>query len=195
VVARANAMLECWYPGQEGGTAMAEALFGALNPGAKLPVTVVRDVGQVPYFYNHKPSARRGYLFADKRPLFPFGHGLSYTSFDIGAPRLASAKVAAGENVVVSVDVANTGKRAGDEVVQVYVHDTLSSVARPVQLLKAFRRVTLAPGERKTLTFTLGADAFSLWDRNMQRVVERGEFRIMAGPDSANLKSTVLEIV
>ena len=195
VAERANAILECWYPGQEGGTAMAEALFGMINPGAKLPVTVIRDAGQIPSFYNHKPTARRGYLFADKSPLFPFGHGLSYTRFEIGEPRLAPRKLSAGETVEVTVDVANVGERSGDEVVQLYVHDQLATVTRPVKSLRGFRRVTLEPGERRTLRFELGADAFAFWNSRMEEVIEPGLFDIMVGPNSVDLKSTVLEIV
>ena len=194
VAAQANALLECWYVGQEGGTAIAEALFGDVNPGGKLPVTVVRDVGQVPFYYNHKPSARRGYLFADASPLFPFGHGLSYTSFTVGAPRLSAARIGIADTVQVEVDVANTGARAGDEVVQLYIRDQVSSVSRPVLELRGFERVGLKPGERRTVRFTLGPDAFSLWNRAMQEVVEPGLFDIMAGPSSANLKTTILEI-
>jgi beta-glucosidase len=193
-VAKANAILECWYPGQEGGTAIAEALFGEVNPGAKLPVTVVRDEGQVPFFYNHKPSARRGYLFADERPLFPFGHGLSYTRFEISAPRLSAGKIGPVGTVQVIVDVRNIGERTGDEVVQIYVRDRVASVTRPVKELKGFERVTLAPGERRTLRFELGPDAFSLWNDAMEEVVEPGTFDIMAGPNSVDLKSVELEI-
>ncbi|MEX2125872.1 MAG: glycoside hydrolase family 3 N-terminal domain-containing protein [Woeseia sp.] len=195
VASRANAILECWYPGQEGGTAMAEAIFGVVNPGAKLPVTVIRDVGQIPYFYNHKPTARRGYLFADKSPLFPFGHGLSYTRFEIGEPRLSSQKLRSGETVEVIVDVRNVGERSGDEVVQVYVRDQLATVTRPVESLQGFRRVTLEPGERRTLRIELGPHAFALWDSRMEEVVEPGLFDIMVGPNSTDLRSTVLEIV
>lgn len=195
VVARANALLECWYAGQEGGTAIAEALFGEINPGAKLPVTVARDVGQVPIFYNRKPSSGRGYLFADTAPLFPFGFGLSYTSFEIGAPRLSQSRIASAASVAVEVDIANVGKRAGEEVVQIYVHDRVASVTRPIKELKQFARVSLAPGERRTLRFTLGPDAFSLWNEDMHEVVEPGLFDIMAGPNSVDLKSTTLEIV
>ncbi|HLT90858.1 MAG TPA: glycoside hydrolase family 3 N-terminal domain-containing protein [Woeseiaceae bacterium] len=195
VAAKAHAILECWYPGQEGGTAMAEALFGLVNPGAKLPVTVVREAGQVPHFYNHKPTARRGYLFSDASPLFPFGFGLSYTTFEIGEPELSASRVRAGEPVEVRVDVRNTGERTGDEVVQVYVRDRVASVTRPVKLLKGFRRVTLAPGEQATVTIELGPEAFALVGRDMRSVVEPGEFDIMAGSSSADLKSTVLEVV
>jgi beta-glucosidase len=180
--------------GLEGGTAMAEALFGDINPGGKMPVTVVRDAGQVPFFYNHKPSARRGYLFADPAPLFPFGFGLSYTSFEMSAPRLSAAKIAQAATIDVEVDVTNSGKRAGDEVVQIYVHDQVASVTRPVKELKAFRRIALAPGETKTVRFTLGPEAFRMWDIDMKEVVEPGLFDIMAGPNSRDLKSATLEI-
>jgi beta-glucosidase len=195
VAAKAHAILECWYPGQEGGTAVAEALFGITNPGAKLPVTVIRDEGQLPFFYNHKPTARRGYLFADASPLFPFGFGLSYTTFALGAPVLSAPRVRAGEPVDVQVEVENTGDRAGDEVVQVYVRDRVASVTRPVKLLKGFRRVTLAPREKKTVTIRLAPEAFALIGRDMRRVIEPGEFEIMVGPNSAELESAVLEVV
>jgi len=195
VVENANAILECWYPGQEGGTAVAEALLGIVNPGAKLPVTVPRSAGHVPQYYNHKPSGRRGYLFSDVEPLFPFGFGLSYSRFEISALRLSSASIAAGEPVEVTVDVTNTGAVAGDEVVQIYVHDQVATVTQPVKLLKAFERVTLQPGEQKTLRFILGPEAFTLWNLEMQEVIEPGAFSIMAGPNSRDLQESLLEIV
>lgn len=194
VTAQANAVLECWYVGQEGGTAIAEALFGDINPGAKLPVTVARSTGQLPVFYDAKPSARRGYLFDTTAPLFPFGFGLSYTKFEIGAPRLSSAKIGIAGSVTVSVDIANVGARAGDEVVQLYVRDQVSSVARPILELKGFERVTLAPGERRTVQFTLGPDAFRFFDITMREVVEPGLFDISVGADSTRLKTVILEI-
>lgn len=194
VIENANAVLECWYPGQEGGTAMAEALFGVVNPGAKLPVSVVRNEGQIPYFYNHKPSARRGYLFEDASPLFPFGHGLSYTTFGMSAPVLSRDQVAVGDSVEVSVTVENTGSVAGDEVVQVYLRDHLASVAQPVKKLVEFRRVSLEPGEAKRIDFQLPPNTFSIWNLEMREVIEPGLFDIMAGPDSENLKATQLEI-
>ncbi len=194
VAASAQAILECWYPGQEGGTAMADALFGDINPGAKLPVTVVRDVGQVPYFYNHKPSARRGYLFADKAPLFPFGFGLSYTTFELSAPVLSSSRIAAGEALTVSVTVRNTGQRAGDEVVQVYIRRIEASVTQPVLELKGFQRVTMQPGETQTVSMRLEPGAFALWDADMNEVIEPGKVDILAGPDSRDLKVAQLVI-
>ncbi|MFD1107323.1 glycoside hydrolase family 3 N-terminal domain-containing protein [Sphingobium olei] len=191
----ANALLECWYPGQEGGTAMADILFGDVNPGGKLPVTVARDAGQVPIFYNRKPSARRGYVFEDVSPLYPFGYGLSYTRFEFGKPRLSSSRIGVGGDVTVEVDVRNSGARAGDEVVQLYVRDRVASVTRPIKELKGFERVTLAPGETKTVRIALGPQAFSLWNLDMEEVVEPGLFDIMVGPDSENLQTIALEII
>jgi beta-glucosidase len=194
VAAAANALLEAWYPGQEGGTALADILFGDANPGGKLPVTIARSVGQLPMFYNQKPSAHRGYHFDSAEPLFPFGYGLSYTTFDIGTPRLSASRIATNEAVKVSVDVRNTGAVAGDEVVQLYVRDVASSITRPVKELKGFRRVTLQPGATTTVEFTLGKEAFAYWNETMQYAVEPGEFRIMAGPNSVDLKSAVLMV-
>lgn len=195
VVAGCNALLECWYPGQEGGTAMADALFGDINPGAKLPVTVARDAGQIPIFYNRKPSSRRGYVFEDISPLFPFGFGLSYTTFAFGKPRLSAPRIGTGGTVMVEVDVRNTGDRAGDEVVQLYVHDQTASVTRPIKELKGFERITLSPGESRTVRLTLGPAAFALWNIDMDEVVEPGLFDIMVGPDSEKLQSVRLEII
>jgi len=194
ITAGANGLIEAWYPGQEGGTALAEALFGDTNPGGKLPLTFARNVGQLPLYYNHKPSARRGYLFDDKSPLFPFGFGLSYTDFDIGAPQLSAVEIKADGSVKVSVVVQNTGERAGDEVVQLYIRDKVSSVTRPVKELRGFRRVSLQPGERQKIEFTLDSQALSLWNSAMQRVVEPGEFEIMVGPNSADLKTVTLKV-
>jgi beta-glucosidase len=190
----APALIEGWYLGQETGNAVADVLFGRYNPGGKLPVSVARNVGQLPIFYNRKPTARRGYLFDTTAPLYPFGYGLSYTTFDIGTPRLARDTIRVGEAVRVSVDVANTGRRAGDEVVQLYVRDDASSVSRPVIELKRFKRVTLQPGERRTVTFELAPDDLALWNAEMKRVVEPGTFTIHAGPNSVDLKSAKLTV-
>ena len=194
ISAAANAMLEGWYLGEQGGNAVADILFGDVNPGGKLPVTIPRSVGQLPMFYNYKPSAHRGYLFDSVEPLYPFGFGLSYTSFEIGAPRLSSDRIAGNGSVTVSVPVRNTGARAGDETVQIYVHQLLSSVTRPIKELKAFERITLNPGESKTVTFVLTSEAFRMWNASMQRVVEPGAFEIMAGPNSVDLKTALLNI-
>ncbi|MGE5182113.1 MAG: glycoside hydrolase family 3 N-terminal domain-containing protein [Acidobacteriota bacterium] len=194
IAERANALVEAWYLGEQGGNALANVLTGDVAPGGKLPVTIPRSAGQLPMCYDYKPSARRGYLFGTAEPLFPFGWGLSYTTFDVGAPRLSAERIGTAGSVEVSVDVRNTGSRPGDETVQVYLRDEVSSVTRPVKQLKAFRRVTLAPGEARTLTFTLTPEDFALWDRRMERVVEPGAFAVMVGPSSVDLKTAMLVI-
>ncbi|MFN3389795.1 MAG: glycoside hydrolase family 3 N-terminal domain-containing protein, partial [Allosphingosinicella sp.] len=190
----APALIEGWYLGQETGNAVADVVFGKANPGGKLPVSVARHVGQLPVFYNHKPTARRGYLFDTTKPLYPFGYGLSYTSFSISQPRLVRPTVKMGENAVVEVDVANSGRVAGDEVVQLYVRDDQASVTRPVLELKRFERVTLKPGERRTVRFELTPADLSFWGRDMKRIVEPGTFTISAGPNSVDLKSATLTV-
>jgi beta-glucosidase len=194
VVERTNGLIEAWYPGQEGGTALADVLFGDANPGGKLPVTVARDVGQLPFFYNQKPSAHRGYHFESKEPLFPFGFGLSYTKFELGEPQLSRARIGADGNVKVSVNVRNIGSMQGDEVVQLYVRDVASAITRPVKELKAFRRVSLQPGASTTVEFTLAKQAFAYWNEEMKYAIEPGEFSIMTGPNSVDLKSATLTI-
>jgi beta-glucosidase len=191
---KADALLEGWYVGEQGGNAVADVLFGDVNPGGKLPVTIPRSVGQLPMFYNVKPSARRGYLFDTVAPLYPFGYGLSYTSFEVGAPRLSADRIGVDGSVTVSVPVRNTGSRGGDETVQIYVHQLVSSVTRPIKELKAFERVNLGPGESTTLTFLLTPEAFRMWNVSMQRVVEPGAFEIMAGSNSVDLKTIQLTI-
>lgn len=190
----ANALLECWYLGEQGGNGLADVLLGNANPGGKLPVTIPRSVGQLPMFYNYKPSAHRGYLFETGKPLFPFGWGLSYTSFSISDPKLSATTIATRGTVTVSVEVRNTGVRTGDETVQLYVHQKVGSVTRPVKLLKAFKRVTLNSGETRTISFVLNSHSFEMWNDTMQRVVEPGEFEIMVGPNSVDLKTALLKI-
>jgi len=189
------AILDGWYLGQEGGTAVAEVLFGDYNPAGRLPVTIPRSVGQLPFFYNHKPSARRGYLFASKEPLFPFGHGLSYTRFEYKNLRVTPQKIRPWGVARVQVDVTNTGSRAGDEVVQLYIRDRVSSVTRPVKELRGFARIHLKPGETRTVEFTLGPAELSFYNELLERVVEPGEFDIMVGPSSAIYQTAVLEVV
>ena len=188
------AIVDAWYAGQEGGTALARILFGDVNPGGKLPVTIPRNVGQLPMFYNYKPTARRGYLFDTTEPLWPFGYGLSYTSFEVSEPTLDEATIPADGTATVSVEVTNTGDRAGDEVVQLYLRDLVSSVTRPVQELKAFERVTLEPGETKTVSFDVGPEQLRLWDRDMNRVVEPGEFELRVGTSSVDHQTVVLTV-
>jgi beta-glucosidase len=191
---QANALVAAWCLGEDGGKAVADVLFGDVNPGGKLPVTLPRNAGQLPLYYNAKPSARRGYLFDTSEPLYPFGWGLSYTTFELGAPRLSASAMTANGSVEVSVDVRNTGKVAGDETVQLYIRDKVSSVTRPVKELKGFQRVRLAAGERRTVTFPVDARTLEMWDEAMQRRVEPGEFEIMTGDHSAALQSATLTV-
>jgi beta-glucosidase len=192
---RADALIEGWYMGEQTGSAVADLLFGRANPGGKLPVSIARNVGQLPIFYNHKPSARRGYIDGSTKPLFPFGFGLSYTSFTIAAPRLTRATMGVAERTSVEVDVTNTGKLRGDEVVQIYVRDDFSSATRPLLELKAFKRITLNPGETRTVTFAIKPSDLWFYNMEMKRVVEPGTFTIFAGPDSVNLKPVTLTVV
>lgn len=187
---------ECWYLGQETGRAVAEVLFGDHNPGGKLPITFPRSVGQVPVFYNYKPSARRGYLFDEVSPLYAFGYGLSYTSFALKNLRLTKRRIKPGGSTRALIDVTNTGKREGTEVVQMYIRDLVSSVTRPVKELKGFRKVRLKPSETTTVALDITPDELSFYDRHMKYVVEPGEFEIMVGNSSrdVDLEKVVLQV-
>jgi beta-glucosidase len=193
----APAILECWYLGQEAGHAVAEILFGDHNPGGKLPISIPRSVGHLPVFYNHKPSARRGYLFDEVSPLFAFGFGLSYTKFNFKNIRLAKRKITRAGATQVFVDVTNTGKRAGTEVVQLYIRDCVSSVTRPVKELKGFAKISLSAGETKTVTLDITPESLAFWDVKMKCVVESGEFKILVGSSSrdVDLQKVVLTVV
>jgi beta-glucosidase len=177
-------IFECWYLGQETGRAVAEVLFGDFNPGGKLPITVPRSVGHLPAFYNYKPSARRGYLWDDAKPLFAFGYGLSYTAFSIKNVRVEKAKIKTNGSTRVLAEVTNNGKREGAEVVQMYIRDLVSSVTRPVKELKGFQKVTLRPGETKSVAFDITPDLLAFYDVKMKYVVEPGDFEIMIGNSS-----------
>jgi beta-glucosidase len=194
LVERAPALLEGWYLGQETGTAVAEVLFGDVNPSGKLPVTVARHVGQLPVFYNHKPSARRGYLNDTTAPLFPFGFGLSYTTFEYSNLRLSQPSIGTAGRTVVSVDVRNTGGRAGDEIVQLYIRDVVGSATRPVKQLRGFSRIAIGPGEMRTVTFEIGPEHLSFHGADMTRAVEPGAFEVMVGGSSLDLLSATLEV-
>ncbi|HYY93345.1 MAG TPA: beta-glucosidase BglX [Pyrinomonadaceae bacterium] len=186
------AILEAWFPGTQGGPAIADALFGDVNPGGHLPVTFPRAAGQEPLYYNHTSTGRppsnekytSKYLDVPVTPLFPFGHGLSYTTFRLSNLRLSATRIAPTGSVRVSVDVENTGRRAGDEVVQLYLRDVAASRVRPVKELKGFERVTLQPGERRTLNFTLAPEQLGFYDQNVRFTVEPGAFKVMAGTSS-----------
>ncbi|MDZ7261936.1 MAG: glycoside hydrolase family 3 C-terminal domain-containing protein, partial [candidate division KSB1 bacterium] len=183
------AVVEAWYPGEEGGNAIAEVLFGDYNPGGKLPITFPLSVAQVPLYYNTKPTGR-GYDYVDLsgRPLFPFGHGLSYTKFEYSNLKISPEKIKPGENVRVQLDIQNVGAYKGDEVVQLYLHDVVGSVARPLKELKGFQRVTLAPKEKKTISFELTPEHLSMYDINMNWVVEPGVFEVMIGSSSEDIR-------
>lgn len=194
VAERVPAIVEAWYAGQEGGTAVGEVLFGDVNPGGKLPVSFPRHSGQLPVYYNRRPTSFRAYLDLTREPLWPFGHGLSYTTFELSTVRVSPQTIGPSDRAVVSVEVSNTGTRAGDEVVQLYLRDVVSSVTRPVKELCGFARVTLQPGERTRVTFTVGPEALALVDRRMRRVVEPGRFELMVGTSSVNLTTVLLEV-
>ena len=202
LAAEVPAIVESWFLGNQHGSAVADILFGDYNPGGKLPVTFPRATGQIPIYYNHRNTGRppdsansytSKYLDLPWTPLFPFGYGLSYTTFEYSNLRLSAQKIGPADSLEVSVDLRNSGDRAGDEVVQVYVRDDVASVAEPVRALKAFRRITLQPGEARTVSFKLGPDSFSLYDRQMRRVVEPGTFTVYAGGNSNAALSTRFE--
>jgi len=188
------AILEAWYPGEEGGNALADILFGNVNPSGKLPVSFPKTVGQSPVYYNHKPSARgyyhmpgslekpgRDYVFLDTKPLFEFGHGLSYTQFEYSDLKVSAEKIRPHESVTVTVNVKNAGDREGKEVVQLYVTDLVSSVTTPVKQLQGFEKVSIKPGEIKQVSFTLTSRNLSLIGEGMKETVEPGYFEVSIG--------------
>jgi beta-glucosidase len=187
------AILEAWYPGTEGGDAVADVLFGDVNPGGKLPVSWPRTAGSEPLYYNHnlthepedRPSFTSRYWDINSKPLYPFGYGLSYTTFKYANLRLSKASMSASDANEVSVDVTNTGSVAGDAVAQIYIHQRYGSASRPVRELKGFQRISVMPGETKNLKFRLGTDELHFWSpQRKQWVVEPSEFDVWAGEDS-----------
>jgi beta-glucosidase len=197
---KASAILEAWYPGEYGGMAVAEALFGDVNPGGKLPVTFPRSVGQIEFNFPAKPKSQAGMGRKDdpngagdcliEGALYPFGYGLSYTQFTYRGVKVQPTKIQAGEEVVVSVEVKNSGRREGDEVVQLYLKDVLASVIPYEKVLRGFERVRLKPGEKKTLTFSLGRQDMELIDINKLRTVEPGEFVVELGSSSTDIRQS-----
>jgi len=186
---RVGAVVDAWYPGEEGGHSVADVLLGDYDPAGRLPITFAMNEGQLPLYYDHKPTGRGDdYLDLTGQPLFPFGFGLSYTTFDYSSLSIAPATIAADGHVTIACKVKNTGARAGDEVVQLYVHDELASVARPMMQLEGFRRVHLAPGEETDVSFDVGPDQLKMLDRQMHWVVEPGAFRIMIGGSSRDIR-------
>jgi beta-glucosidase len=193
ITEKANAVLEAWLPGEEGGTAVAETLFGDFNPGGKLPVTFPRSVGQLPLFYSRKPSGMRSHWYGDyveetTSPLFPFGHGLSYTTFDYQDLSISAEQVKAGEVLDISLKVSNTGKVEGDEVVQLYIHDEYASTPRPVKELKGYIRLGLQPGEQKTVTFQMNVDQLAFYNNDLELIIEPGTVEIMVGSSSEDIR-------
>jgi beta-glucosidase len=192
----APALIEGWYLGQEQGTAVAKVLFGEVNPGGKLTVTFARSVGHLPVYYNHKPIVHeRSFVEGSYSPLFPFGHGLSYTEFKYENLKINPEKTVIGQSAIVSVDVTNTGDRTGDEVVQLYIRDRVSSVTRPVMELKDFKRVRLEKGQTQTVSFKITSEKLQFYDLEMERVVEPGDFQVMVGTSSAEYLTTSFEVV
>jgi beta-glucosidase len=192
--ARAPAIVECWYLGEETGPAVADVLFGRVSPSGKLTVTFPRSVGQLPANYDHSPSRYRSYVLADSTPLYPFGFGLSYARFEYGNLRVSPAAIAPGAAAQVSVDVTNAGAVKADEVVQLYVHAVVSLPVRPVEELKDFARVTLGPGETRTVTFALSPDKLEYLDMNMRRTVQPGAFDILVGKSSVDVLKAALTV-
>lgn len=194
-------ILETWYLGMRSGDAIADAIFGDANPGGKLTVSFPRSANQIPVTYLERPdfigTGKGQYKYSDKSPLFPFGYGLSYTTFSYGEPKLASNSIKAGESTQVSIEVSNTGKREGDEVVQMYIRDDFASVGRYLKMLKGFERVSLQPGESKTVTFELRAENLSIYNQEMKKVVEPGTFTISVGASSReqDLKNISLQVL
>jgi beta-glucosidase len=174
---------------------VADLILGNINPSGKLPITIPRSAGHIPAYYSYKPSAKRGYLLAETTPLYPFGHGLSYTTFKYDKLKVSNDKVKNGQNVIVTIEVTNTGSLEGAEVVQLYIHDVMSSVTRPIKELKDFSKITLKAGDKKTVSFTITPDKLSFLNRNMKKVVEAGEFEMMVGTSSMVNQTVKFEVV
>jgi beta-glucosidase len=191
---QAPAIIECWYLGQETGRAVADVLFGKVNPSGKLTITFPRSVGQLPCFYNHKPSRFRNYVLADSMPLFPFGFGLSYTTFEYKNLVVPSKKIHANKTFQVSVDITNTGKVNGVEIAQLYIHKKVSVPTRPVKQLIDFARIALISGETKTITFTITPDKLEAYGIDMRRIVQPGDYEIMVGKNSEDVLKDIVTV-
>jgi beta-glucosidase len=188
VAKKIPAIVESWFLGETGGLAIADVLLGKVNPSGKLPITFPRSVGQLPYYYDHKPTSRHVYVDQDTSALFPFGHGLSYTSFQYSDLSITPASIPLNGSVNVSVTIKNTGKVEGTEVVQLYIRDVIASVTTPVKSLKGFNRISLKPGESGKVQFKLNHEELMLWNRQMKQVVEPGEFKVMVGSSSEDIR-------
>ncbi|WP_394775672.1 glycoside hydrolase family 3 N-terminal domain-containing protein [Flavobacterium sp.] len=189
------ALVEGWFPGEAGGKAVADVLFGNYNPGGRLPITVPKSVGQLPIYYNQKPSAIHRYVSESENPLYTFGYGLSYTTFEYSNLAISSKEIKTNGELKVSINVKNTGNFDGDEVVQLYINDVYSSVTTPRKTLKGFKRLFIKKGETQKVEFTLTADELSLWNRDMKNVVEPGDFEVMVGGNSIDLQKTGFKVL
>jgi beta-glucosidase len=187
---KSSAIIEAWFPGEMGGIAVADVLYGNYNPGGRLPISFPINVGQIPVHYNRKPSSFENYVFTNSKPEYPFGHGLSYTKFKYSSLKITPQKVAPAGKVNISLDIANIGNHVGDEVVQLYIQDEVASLSRPVKELKGFKRVTLTKNERKTITFSLSMDQLAFYDLWKRLVVEPGKFNVMIGGSSEDIQLT-----
>jgi beta-glucosidase len=185
----APAILEGWYLGQETGRAVARVLFGDVNPGGKLPVSIARSVGHLPVYYSYKPAAKRGYEFTETTPLYPFGYGLSYTTFSYSDFSINKSEAKAGDVIDISVKVTNMGARAGDEIVQLYTHDSVASLTRPIKELKGFKRISLKAKESAVITFSLAVNQLGFYNTDMKYVVEPGKFEVMVGSSSQDIRN------
>lgn len=189
------AIMQCWYLGQETGYAVVDALFGDINPSGKLTISFPRSAGHIPAYYSYKPTSRRGYnLGFDVTAQYPFGFGMSYTTYEYSNFRLEKSAMGKDESIKAYVDIRNTGSREGDEIAQLYIRDDYASVTRPVKELKDFKRVNLKPGEQKTVAFDITPEKLAFYDANMKWIVEPGDFTVMVGPSSADVKSLKLTV-
>jgi beta-glucosidase len=204
IAENAPAILETWFAGIQAGNAIADVLFGDVNPGAKLPVTFPRTVGQLPLYYAHKNTGRPAdpnnkytskYLDVPVTPLFPFGYGLSYTQFRLTNLKLSAQSIKSNGSITVSVDIENVGKRRGDQVVQLYIRDVVASVTRPVKELKGFERITLEPAEKRRVQFALAPEQLGFYNRDMRFVVEPGEFKVFVGTNSFEVLEASFRVV
>ena len=188
MVENADAILEAWYPGEEGGNAIADVIFGDYNPGGKLTVTFPLEIGQIPIHYRRKPSSYRNYIGVETKPAFPFGHGLSYAKFEYSNLEIKPKQASPDGKIEISFVVKNEGKIKGDEVVQLYISDEVGSVTRPVKELKGFKRITLKPKEKKKIIFNLDCEELAFYDKNMELIIEEGSFKVEIGSSSEDIR-------
>jgi len=190
---KAPAIIECWYLGQETGHTVADVIFGKVNPSGKLTVTIPRSVGQLPCYYNRRPSRFREYVLSDSSPLYPFGYGLSYTAFEYSNLKISQKYISADGSTDISIDVRNSDVMKRDKIIQLYIHKLVSFPTRPVKELKDFTRISLNPGKSKTVYFKLTPDKLAALDMDMKRIVSTGAYEILVGKNSVDvLRDTLI---